>query len=255
MRATRRPGGRPVNVPGLADRLLAVAAMLATIRPLLRGGLGSRSHLSWKRAVVLACGGSAALVTVVGLLALHARLFGGPFFLPTWLGGTLAFFGGMLAVSALIAGRGETGLTEDAAIRCAIQAAAMVLYLAAPRAALVLIGGTLLLRALLPWTTERRRWPAVLQGAVLLALVAVPREPLLGGLRQPVASLALMRDGAPGASAPGAAAPEVAATGDAATLGDTAGAATPGAEDAAVNAPAGAPEPAPGAVSDAPPGG
>jgi hypothetical protein len=174
---------------GLVDRVLAVTAMLVSIRPLLRGTLGSRSHISWKRAVVLLCGGVSALVAVVGLLAVRAKFLGGPFYLPTELGSALAFFGGMLAVSTLIAGRGENGLTEDAAIRYATQAAAMVLYVAAPHAALALLGATLLLRALVPWTVGQRRWLAVLQGLALLLLIAVPRDPLLGGLRVPFASL------------------------------------------------------------------
>ena len=110
---------------GLPDRVLAVAAMLVSIRPLLRGTLGARSHLSWKRAVVLLAGGTLAWVGAVGLLAVKAKLLGGPFYVTTWLGGTLAFFGGALGVATLLAGRGPDGMTEESAIDWATQAAAM----------------------------------------------------------------------------------------------------------------------------------
>jgi hypothetical protein len=178
-----------MNVPGLVDRGLAVLAMLVSIRPLLRGALGGRSHVSWKRGVVLVGAGLAALVGVVGLLALRARLLDDPFFLPTWFGGTLAWFGGMLGVAMLIASRPPEGLSEDTAIRYATQAAAMCLYVAAPQLTLVLLGLTRLLRASLPWTVSERRWLRLVEGLALLALSAVPREPTLGGLRQAVASL------------------------------------------------------------------
>ena len=178
---------------GFLDRILAVGAMLVSIRPLLRGALGARSHVSWKRAVVLAAGGLAALVGVLGLLAIRARLLGGPFYVPTWFGGTLAAFGGMLGVSTLVARRGPAGLSEDQAIRFAVQAAAMSLYLAAPGVALAFLGGTRLLRALLPWTSGGRRWPRAVEGLVLLGLAFVPRtDAALGGLRVAWADLTLL---------------------------------------------------------------
>jgi hypothetical protein len=169
--------------PGLVDRALAVLAMLVSIRPLLRGSLGSRSHLSWRRCLVLLAGGASALVGAVGLLALRHVLFGEAFFLPSWLGGTLAFFGGMLAVSTLIAGRGPTGLTEDMAIRYATQAVAMVLYVAAPRPALVLLGFTRLVRGVVPWSLGQHRHWRLLEGTVLLLLCLPARDASLGGLR------------------------------------------------------------------------
>jgi hypothetical protein len=168
---------------GIVDRVLAVAAMLVSIPPLLRGSLGSRSHLSWKRCVVLLAGGASALVGVVGLLALRHVIFSEAFYLPSWLGGTLAFFGGMLGVSTLIAGRGPSGLTEDMALRYATQAVAMVLYVAAPGPALLALGGTRLLRGALPWSPVRHRHWRLLEGTALLLLCFVPREPSLGGLR------------------------------------------------------------------------
>lgn len=168
---------------GIVDRALAVLAMLVSIRPLLAGSLGNRSHLSWKRSVVLLFGGGSALVGAVGLLALRNVLFAEPFYLPSLLGGTLAFFGGMLGVSTLIAGRGPTGLSEDSALRSATQAVAMVLYVAAPRPALALLGATRLLRSALPWTVSERRGWRIVEGLALLALCFVPRDASLGGLR------------------------------------------------------------------------
>jgi len=168
---------------GIVDRALAVLAMLVSIRPLLAGSLGNRSHLSWKRSVVLLFGGGSALVGAVGLLALRNVIFGEPFYLPSLLGGTLAFFGGMLGVSTLIAGRGPTGLSEDSALRSATQAVAMVLYVAAPRPALALLGATRLLRSALPWTVSERRGWRIVEGLALLALCFVPRDASLGGLR------------------------------------------------------------------------
>ncbi|HTE06197.1 MAG TPA: hypothetical protein VK824_08375 [Planctomycetota bacterium] len=168
---------------GIIDRVLAVVAMLVAIRPLLAGSLGSRSHLSWKRSVVLLFGGGSALVGAVGLLALRNVLFGEHFYLPSWLGGTLAFFGGMLGVSTLIAGRGPNGLSEDSALRSATQAVAMVLYVAAPRPTLALLGLTRLLRSALPWTVSEKRGWRVVEGLVLLALCLIPRDESLGGLR------------------------------------------------------------------------
>jgi hypothetical protein len=171
-------------VNGLVDRVLAATAMLVAIRPLMRGALGSRSHLSWKRCVVLVGGGLTALLGVVGLLVVRARFLGEPQFLPTTLGATLTFSGGMLGVATLMAGRGPKGLSEDAAIRYVTQAAAMFLYLAAPRLTLALLGLTRLLRATVPWSlTAQPRWAPIIEGLVLLALVAVPRDETIGGLR------------------------------------------------------------------------
>jgi hypothetical protein len=175
---------------GLPDKVLAVAAMLLAIRPLLRGTLGSRSHLSWKRAVVLLAGGTMAWVGAVGLLAVKARLLGGPFYVTTWLGGTLAFFGGALGVATLLAGRGPEGMTEEAAIDWATQAAAMSVYVAAPQPALALLAITRLLRALPPSLPRRRRALLLITGLLCVGLALVPRsDPTLGGLREPWASL------------------------------------------------------------------
>jgi len=169
---------------GLVDRVLAAVALLVAIRPLMRGALGSRSHLSWKRCVVLAGGGLTALLGVVGLLVVRARFLGEPQYLPSLPGSVLTVAGGMLGVATLMAGRGPIGLSEDAAIRYVTQAAAMFAYLAAPRAALALLGLTRLLRATVPWSvTARPRWASIIEGVVLLALVAVPRDPTIGGLR------------------------------------------------------------------------
>jgi hypothetical protein len=178
-----------VSIEGLADRLLAVVAMLLSIRPLLAGALGQRSHLSWKRGLALLAGGLAGLVALIGLLVVRAWLAGGTIYLPTWLGGTLAVFGGMLGVATLMAGRAEGGLSEDAAIRGATLAVAMVAYVAAPRLSLLALGLTRGLRASLPWTVSQRRWLGVLEGLVLLALVFVSRDPDLGGLRLAAAQL------------------------------------------------------------------
>jgi len=172
-----------VILEGLADRVLAVLAMLVAIRPLLRGSLGERSHISVKRALVLLWGGLTSLVAVVGLLALRTQVLHEDFFLPTWMGGSLAFFGGMLGVSTLMARRGSVGLTEDHAIRYATQAAAMSIYLATPIGALLLLGLTRTARSVLPWTVSQHRWLRLSEGLALLALCLVPREPTLGGLR------------------------------------------------------------------------
>jgi hypothetical protein len=174
---------------GLTDRLLAVMAMLVAIRPLLRGSFGARSHISAKRAVVLLWGGLAALVGAVGILALRTQVLGEPFYLPTWMGGCLAFTGGMLGVSTLMARRGAGGLTEDHAIRYATQAAAMSIYVATPTGALLLLGVTRTARALLPWTTSEHRWWRLTEGLALLALCLVPRESTLGGLRSVATAL------------------------------------------------------------------
>ncbi len=175
---------------GLCDRVLAVMAMLVSIRPLLRGTLGSRSHLSWKRAVALAAGGGLAWTGAVGALAVQAKLLGGPFYVTTWLGGTLAFFGGALGVATLLAGRGPSGMTEAAAMDWAVQAGAMPFYVVAPRVALALFALTCLVRALPPSLPRRRRTGLLLGGLLCAALAAVPRtDPTLGGLRVAWASL------------------------------------------------------------------
>ncbi|RKY22001.1 MAG: hypothetical protein DRQ55_02320 [Planctomycetota bacterium] len=170
-------------MPVSIDKLIAVLAMLVAIGPLMRGSLGARSHLSWRRSLFLAAGAVLACVGVVGLLALRAQFLGEPFFLPTWLGASLAGVGGMLGVSTVLAGRGPEGLSEAGALRLATQAAAMVLYVASPAGALGLLGATRLLRACLPFTLVRTRWLGVVEGVVLLALCLVPRDELLGGLR------------------------------------------------------------------------
>ena len=167
------------------DALLAVVAMLTALRPLLRGALGSDGGLSWRRALALAGGGLAALMAVVGLGALEHHFLGRPFFLPTWLGGTLAWFGGMLGTSTLLTPRGPQGLDESGALRVATQSLAMTFYIAEPLVSLGFLGGTRLLRACLPWTIVRRRWLGIAEGLVLLALILVPRDEALGGLRRP----------------------------------------------------------------------
>ncbi len=180
----------PALDSGLADRLLAVVAMLSAIPPLLRGTLGSRSHLSWKRAVVLLAGGTLAWVGAVGLLAVKAKLLGGPFYVTTWMGGTLACFGGALGVATLLAGRGPTGMTEEAAIDWATQAAAMSVYVAAPQPVLALLALSRLVRASPPSLSKRRRAVLLITGLLLAALAVLPRtDPTLGGLRVPWASL------------------------------------------------------------------
>jgi hypothetical protein len=181
---------RAVLDRGLPDKVLAVLAMLVSIRPLLRGTLGSRSHLSWKRAVVLLAGGTLAWVGAVGLLAVKAKLLGGPFYVTTWLGGTLAFFGGALGVATLLAGRGPDGMTEESAIDWATQAAAMSVYVAAPHPALGLLALTRFVRALPPSLPRRRRTLLLVTGLLFTALALLPRtDPTLGGLREPWASL------------------------------------------------------------------
>jgi hypothetical protein len=170
-----------VRVP--VDELLAVFAMVMAIRPLMRGALGARSHVSWRRALFLVAGGVLAWIGVVGLLALRAQFLGDPFFLPTWLGGSLAAMGGMLGASTVLAGRGPTGLSEASALRLATLAAAMVVYVAAPQIALGFLGVTRLLRATLPFTLVRTRWLGVVEGVLLLALCFVPRDETVGGLR------------------------------------------------------------------------
>ncbi len=180
-----------MNGGPLVDRLLAVTAMLLSVRPLLRGALGSRSHLSWKRALVLGVGAAGALVALVGLLALRSRVLGEPFYLPSWSGGALAAFGGMLGLATVMSGRGPNGMSEDDAIRHATLAIAMVLYVAAPRPALVLLGVTRVLRAALPFTTSRRRGWRLVEGLVLTALCLVPRDETLGGLKLAAGALGL----------------------------------------------------------------
>ena len=84
-------------------------------------------------------------------------------------------------------------MTEQHAIRCATQAAAMALYVAAPVLAAAALGVTRLSRAALPWTLVRMRWRGALEAALLLALCAshllagdAPFGTLdLGGLRLP----------------------------------------------------------------------
>ncbi|MHC5209394.1 MAG: hypothetical protein ACYTG2_01590 [Planctomycetota bacterium] len=174
---------------GLVDRLLAVAAMLTAIRPLLHGSVGPRSHVSWKRCLVLLAGGVSALLGVVGLLLVWALLLDRPLYAPSWFGGTLAVFGGMLGVATLIVRRGPDGLSEDAAIRYATQAVAMCLYLAAPRVALLGLGLTRALRAVLPWTVTEHRWVRLAEGVILIALILVARDATLGGLRFQVQGL------------------------------------------------------------------
>ena len=61
----------------------------------MRGGSGSGGRVSWRRWLVLTGGGVAAVLGLVGLLALRRQLLGHDFYLPTWLGATLAFFGGL----------------------------------------------------------------------------------------------------------------------------------------------------------------
>ncbi|MCB9897219.1 MAG: hypothetical protein H6825_04365 [Planctomycetes bacterium] len=167
----------------MVDRLIAVTAMLLSLRRLLRGVLGSRSHVSWRRLLALLGGGCVAVLVCVGLLALRSLLLDETFFLPRWLGFTLTFFGGMLGVSAILAGRAPNGMTEDAAIRTATQAVAMSIYVAAPLFTLGFLGVTSTARALLPWTAAQGRWLRVAEGLLLLALCFVERDPTLGGLR------------------------------------------------------------------------
>ena len=156
--------------------------MVTAVRPILRGTLGPRSHLAWKRAAVLGVSGLSAIVGVVGLLALRSLLFEATFLVPTWLGSTLAFFGGMLGMATVLSPRGKGGLSEDGAIRHATQALAMGLYLVAPRLTLLALGGTRLARAALPWTVARARWVSVAEGLVLVLLTLVPRTETLGDL-------------------------------------------------------------------------
>lgn len=169
------------------DALLAVVAMLTALRPLLRGALGSDGGLSWRRALVLAGGGLASLMAVVGLAALEHHFLGRAFWLPTWLGGSLAWFGGMLGTSTLLSPRGPKGLDESGALRVATQSLSMTFYIVEPLVSLGFLGATRLLRACLPWTIVRRRWLGIAEGLVLLALCLLPRDETLGGLRREVA--------------------------------------------------------------------
>lgn len=168
----------------LLDELLAVLAMVTAIRPIQRSLQGSSSQLSWRRAAVLAGGGLGSWVGVVGLMALEAHFLGRSFYLPTRLGGTLAFFGGMLGTSTLLAPRGRRGMSEPQALRVATQSLAMTFYLAEPLASLGFLGTTRLLRAAMPWTLVRTRWLGVLEGLVLLALCLPARDDSHGGLRR-----------------------------------------------------------------------
>lgn len=168
----------------LVDRLLAVAAMLTAIRPLVQGVLGPRSHVSWRRALFVGAGGCSATLGVVGLLALRTLALGEPFYVPDWLGIALAFSGGMLGASTVLAGRAPDGMTEDRALRTATQAVAMTLYVAAPFLTLLALGVTRLGRGLFPWTVARARWSQLIEGLVLVALAFVVRDPTLGGLRR-----------------------------------------------------------------------
>lgn len=170
--------------------------MLSCLRPLLQGALSTASHVSWQRTLALLAGAVAAYTWTVGLLALRSYLFPEqPFLLPNELGSALTGFGGMLGVASLLARRGEGGMTEPKAIRCATQAGAMALYVAAPVLAAGALGLTRLLRAMMPWTLVRMRWRGMLEAAVLLALCAAhvltadsPFGSLeLGGLRIPAA--------------------------------------------------------------------
>jgi hypothetical protein len=170
---------------GLVDELVAVVAMLASIRPILSGLQGSSNQLSWRRTSVLLGGGLGSWVGVVGLMALEVHFMGRGFYLPTWLGGTLAFFGGMLGASTLMAPRGERGMSEPQALRVATQSVAMTFYLAEPVVSLGFLGVTRLLRASMPWTLVRTRWVGVIEGLALLALCLVPRDETHGGLRRP----------------------------------------------------------------------
>lgn len=175
---------------GLLDRGLAVLAMLASIGPLLRGTLGSRSHLSWKRAVALGAGATMGWVGAVGALAVTARLLGGPFYVTTWLGATLTCFGGALGVATLLAGRAPTGMTEESATDRAVQAAAMSFYVVAPQLTLGLFGLVQVVRAAPPSLPRRRRTALLLLGLACGLLAPVPRvDPTLGGLRVAWASL------------------------------------------------------------------
>lgn len=147
--------------------------MLSSLRPILLGALSTTSHVSWQRMLALLAGAVAAYTWTVGLLALRSYLFSEqPFLLPNELGSALAAFGGMLGVASLLARRGEGGMTEQNAIRCATQAGAMALYVAAPVLATGALGLTRLLRATLPWTLVRMRWRGTLEAAVLLVLCA-----------------------------------------------------------------------------------
>ncbi len=169
----------------IVDRVLAVVAMLVAIRPLVRGVIGSDGQMSVRRLAMLVGGGLSAVVAAVGLLAVKALLLNEPTFaVPTWLGGTLAFFGGLLGTSTLLSPRGEDGMSEDDAIRYATQAVAMWTYLAAPRVTLVALGLVRLSRGALPWTLTSARWTSLVEGGLLIALAFVPREPLLGDLVQ-----------------------------------------------------------------------
>jgi len=168
--------------------------MLASLRPILLGAMSSPSHVSWQRVLALLAGAVASYTWTVGLLALRSYLFEEqPFLLPNELGTALTAFGGMLGVASLMARRGAGGMTEQHAIRCATQAAAMALYVAAPVLAAAALGLTRLLRATMPWTLVRTRWRGTLEAVLLLALCAghllaqgAPFGSLeLGGLRTP----------------------------------------------------------------------
>ncbi|GJM22293.1 MAG: hypothetical protein DHS20C15_22080 [Planctomycetota bacterium] len=178
---------------GLVDRVLAVTAMLLSLKAVLHGSSGPGNQPSWRRLMVLAGGALAGPVGAVGLLALRFQLLDdGPFFLPDVLGVTLAAFGGLLGVATLLARRAdsgavekrERGLTEDQAIAHATLSATMILYVALPVFALCFLGLTRLMRAALPFTIDRNRTRHLVEGLVMIGLAAVPREHTLGGLRQ-----------------------------------------------------------------------
>lgn len=174
---------------GLVDKVAAVAAMLVAIRPVISACKGSDGRLSWRRSLVLAAGGLFALAAVTGLLVVRLLVLDEPnLFLPTRLGGTLSFFGGMLGLATVLAGRPSAGgasirLTEDSAIRHAVLAAAMSVYAAAPTLAAAAAGITWMGRALLPWTPSEPRWARIVEGGLMLLLCVVPRDGTVGGLR------------------------------------------------------------------------
>ncbi len=145
--------------------------MLASVRPILHGAMSSSNRVSVPRVLALLAGAVASYSWTVGLLALRSYAFEDqPFLVPNELGTALAAFGGMLGVAAMISKRGPEGLSEQQAIRCATQAGAMALYVAAPALATAALGLTRLLRSSLPWTLVPTRRQGMVEGIVLLAL-------------------------------------------------------------------------------------